>query len=206
MDGIGDFNHDGTADILLRRDAGGVRQLEVLDMKNGAVQSGHVVANLSQDWQVDGVRDFTGDGSADILLHRDVGGARFLRTLEMQNGNVSAVHDFGPIGPDWQIDAAGDFNHDGTTDILIHRDVGPTRQMTILEMHGGAATASHALGAIGSEWVIDSAGDFNNDGTDDIALHRDTGGTRTLETLEVHNSAVTASHNLGATGLDWIVH
>jgi hypothetical protein len=131
---------------------------------------------------------------------------RFLRTLEMQNGNVAKVHDFGPIGLDWQIDAAGDFNDDGTVDILIHRDVGTARQMTILEMHGGTATASHALGSIGAEWIVDGVGDFNNDGTDDIALHRDSGGTRTLQTLEIHDFAVTAAHILGATGLDWIVH
>jgi len=206
VDATGDFNHDGTADILIGRDTGGVRQLEVLDMKNNAVQSAHVIGTMGQDWQVDGARDFNGDGTADLLLHRDVGGTRFLRVLDMQNGNVSAVHDLGPMGAGWQIDAAGDFNHDGTADILIHQDVGATRQLRILDMRGGVVSAVHDIGAVGTDWFVDGVGDFNNDGTADIALHRDAGGTRTLETLEIHNSVVTAAHALGAIGLDLLVH
>jgi hypothetical protein len=32
--------------------------------------------------------------------------------------------------------------------------------MAILEMRGGAATASHALGSIGAESIVDGVGDF----------------------------------------------
>ena len=206
VDAAGDFNHDGTSDILMHRDVGAARQLQVLDMKNGAVQSAHGIGNIGLDWQIDGARDFNGDGTTDILLHHDAGGARTLVTLDMQNGTVVASHQSGPIGVDWQIDAAGDFNHDGTADILVHQDAGGARNLRIIEMHGGVATSSHAIGAVGTDWFIDGVGDFNNDGTDDIALHRDAGGTRTLETLEVHGFAVTSAHNLGAVGTDWFIH
>jgi hypothetical protein len=164
------------------------------------------VGAVGQDWLIDDVRDFNADGTADILLHRDAGGTRVLEIFDIQNGAVSGVHVTGPFGNDWRFEGAGDLNGDGTSDILLSRAVGGgPRELGAFEVHGGTVTAFHQLGTLGAGMQIDSVGDFNNDGTADIAFHQDLGANRALATLEIHGFTATAVHSLGPTGIDWLI-
>jgi membrane protein DedA with SNARE-associated domain len=71
---------------------------------------------------VDGTGDFNHDGTPDILQHQiNLGnGSETLRDLVMSPNavQVQSATTMGTIGATWQVDGTGDFNHDGTADIL----------------------------------------------------------------------------------------
>jgi hypothetical protein len=58
---------------------------------------------------------------SDILVHRDTGGNRTLEVMVMNNNVVVANTTIGVNGVTWDVDGTGDFNHDGTPDILQHQ-------------------------------------------------------------------------------------
>src|SRR5262245_66214960 len=67
------------------------------------------------DWSIAAVRDFDGDGRADILW-RHASGATF---LWLMNGLNVVGQEFLPgSAADWSIAAVRDFNGDGRADIL----------------------------------------------------------------------------------------
>jgi hypothetical protein len=206
-DAFGDFNGDGTSDILLHRDTGGTRTLEVLSMNNYAVQSAPIVQVTGVDWVVDGTGDFNNSGTSDILEHRVVGGnVMNLQVVTLQNNVVQSVSLLANIGSDWQVDGTGDFNHDGTSDILIHRDSpGQVRTLEVLTIQNNAIQSATVIAQVGTNISVDGIGDFNGDGTSDIALHQDVGTTRTDRVYDVVNNVVVNPHTVAVTGIDWHV-
>ena len=69
VQGVGDLNGDGKADIVWRKTGPGVDTgAGFLWLMNGATVVGATyLSPISTDWQVQGIADFTGDGRADIL-------------------------------------------------------------------------------------------------------------------------------------------
>jgi hypothetical protein len=63
--GTGDFNGDGTSDVLLQN--GGT----VVDwiMQNGVYQNGNVITNGAIGYKVVGIGDLNGDGTADVMWY-----------------------------------------------------------------------------------------------------------------------------------------
>ena len=111
--GVGDFNGDGTADILLRDPTtGGDRRLRhaqrAADLGSGRLGR--------PNWQVAGVGDFNGDGTDDILFRDPTTGAIGMFAM---HDNVPAWVSIGQADPSFQIAGVGDFNGDGTDDILF---------------------------------------------------------------------------------------
>jgi len=69
--GVGDFNHDGRADILLRDPVTGANSMWLM---NGTTKlSGAMIESAPPQWSVAGIGDFNGDGKADIFW-RDTAG------------------------------------------------------------------------------------------------------------------------------------
>ena len=116
---------------------------------------------------------------------------------------MTAAHNIGQIGANWQIDRVADFDGDADQDILLHSDAGGLRSLLVLEMNGGAIAAGHVIGRLGTDWQIDGAGDFDRDGDSDILLHQDSGATRNLLLFEMNGNALQAAHSFGAMGTDF---
>jgi hypothetical protein len=64
--GLGDFNRDGTSDMILRNSASG--QFEVYDINNNQISFATSLGAVGLDWQVAGFGDFDGDGATDMML------------------------------------------------------------------------------------------------------------------------------------------
>ncbi len=183
--GTGDFGGDGKADILWRQSSGALALWQMngasISSSNAVTYQGNAVAP-DASWSVAGVADFNGDAKAD-LLWRNANGALALwqmdgATLSSSNmvtsqGNV--------IAPDasWSIAGIGDFNSDGSADILWRQSGG---SLAIWLMNGSTVQSSGAITCQGNvvapdaSWKVVEIGDFNGDGSSDI-LWRNANGS-----------------------------
>ena len=201
ISGVGDFNADGTSDILWRSPSTGL-------VDEWQMQGGHwsksidLGATKAANWQLAGVGDFNGDGSSDVLWRNASNST--VDQWQMKNGNWSKSIDLGATkGSDWTLAGVGDFNGDGTSDVLW-RNVG-TSQVDQWEMKNGNWSRSIDLGATkGSDWTLAGVGDFNGDGTSDILWRN--AKTSQVDQWEMKNGNWSKSIDLGATkGSDWQV-
>ena len=107
VQGIGDFNGDGTSDVLWRN-------VNTGEFAEWIMSNGQVVAPAIQlfteppEWQVQGIGDFNGDGTSDILWH-NVNTGEFAEWL-MVDGNVAASIPLYTEPLEWQVHGIGDFN------------------------------------------------------------------------------------------------
>jgi hypothetical protein len=120
MVGTGDFDLDARPDILWRHAASGEN---VLWYMNGTVLSGGAfltpAALADTRWTMAGVADFNRDGRQDILWHHATSGEAVLWYM---NGSVLVGGTFtdppGLSDVGWRMVAVGDYNGDGTPDIV----------------------------------------------------------------------------------------
>ena len=182
---IGDFNGNGSADILWRNANG---TLIDWSMNGAQVTSSHLLtfqgnsAVPNASWTIAGIGDFNGGGSSEIMW-RNANGTLIDWTM---NGSTitssqGVTLNGTPVMPDasWSIAGIGDFSGDGKSDILWRNANGSLIEWT---MNGSQITSSQAVtlgGAAatpGTSWSIAGIGDFNGDGKADM-LWRNTNGT-----------------------------
>ena len=157
--GTGDFNGDNKRDVLWRNTSG---EVVVWQMNGGAIADsshvtyGGVAVKPDASWSVAGVGDFDGDGNSDILW-RNTNGS--LAEWQM-NGSTIASSDritFAGIAvtPDatWHVVEIGDFNGDGSSDVLWRNDNGAMAQwlmngneimQSVTPNYGGTAVSPDA--------------------------------------------------------------
>ena len=160
--GTGDFNGDGTADVLWRNSNTG--EVDTWLMNDGQIIGGSAIGSVSSAWQFAGTGDFNGDGTSDVLWHNTTTGE--VDTWLMSNGHI--------IGGDrdrHRCRAPGRRRH-RRLQRRRHRPTfcgatAATGEVDIWLIVNGQMTGGTAWAMVSSAWQLVGTGDFNGNGTND---------------------------------------
>ena len=162
--GVGDFNGDGTSDIIWRNSAAGL--VDQWQMKGGHLLQSIDLGNAKgADWQLAGTGDFNHDGDQDVLWFNNRTGQ--IDEWQMRNGHWANSINVGTHPGSYSVAALGDLNGDGTADILWRDSA--SGNVDQWQMKDGQWSQSIDLGnAKGADWKLAGTGDFNGDGNKDV--------------------------------------
>jgi hypothetical protein len=172
----GDFDGNGIGDLLWRDSATGMVSVWLLGAPDSTVLSTGNLGTVGSRWQIVGIADFTGDGTADILWRDyDQGG---LWLWEMNGLNiVSDVQIFNAMDPHFLVKAVGAFNG-GTRAGILFQDM--RTNATYLWANAGSlsppsdvTSLPYAVPGLSSsdDSEVVGTGDFNDDHASDILWH-----------------------------------
>jgi len=203
--GTGDFDGDGTADLLWRH-ADGSNYAWFMD--GPTVHAHGYLPAAAASWSVLAVNDFTGDGRADILW-RNADGA--IAVWEMYGIAIGRALSMGSLSPaTWTLAATGDLNGDGRADI-VWRDTSGNPYAWITGVNqgifGGGSTLpltdQGALPNPGLEWAIVAAADIDRDGKADLVFRRASDGANYL--WRMNGKAIASQAALPFVGPEWSI-
>ena len=206
--GTGDFDGDGDADILVRRQAvvpwpngeGEGRPTSVLFLQDGAVAS---VANWGFSpvgGGVEGIADFDGDGQSDVLWRDENGGLKLWYWGLSTNATVSWRNLGDGHGAGLEHRGSGRFQR---RRICRHRLARPGRPDDDLadgreRVHGAVLPGAPSLPTS----TIQGVGDFNADGRSDLLWRHATGSLTIWFSGQAFGAVNPTWRNLGTpTGL-----
>ena len=153
--GTGDFNGDGRGDILWRDTSGNVG---IWFMNGTTIQQTAVVGNMPAAWVVAGA-DMKGDIFWRNAVTGDVG-------MWIMNGPMIVQSiDFGSVPLTWSIVGIGDFDGNGSFDILWRDSSG---NVGVWLMNGTQIMSTAVLGNVVPNWSIAQTGDYSGNGRSDI--------------------------------------
>jgi hypothetical protein len=168
--GIGDFNRDGTSDVLWYNPATSDTAVSLL--RNGQVASGVDIGPHPIGYQIVGVGDFNRDGTTDVLWCDTSTTATDLWILN--NGGWAGSVNVGTHPAGYQVAGVGDFNHDGMSDVLWYNPA--TTQTDLWMLSNGVWTNSVITGPHPAGYQIAGIGDFNRDGMSDVLWYNSSTG------------------------------
>lgn len=199
----GDFNGDGKADLLWRRNTGAMGLWYLNGSSVASYGSLVNAANPDPNWAIAATGDFDGNGKIDLLWRHRSTGAMGLWYL---NGN--SVSGYGSLvngsnaDTNWAIAAAADFNGDGEDDLLWrNRNSGAMglwylNRQTVIG-YGSLANAANP----DVNWTIALLTDANGDRRPDLLWRHQTLGTNGWWFL--NGTTVTGYGSLGSADPNW---
>jgi spore germination protein YaaH len=131
--GVGDFNLDGTDDLVWRNQSTGENRIW---FTNGSTVSSVTINSATTDWKLAGVGDFNRDHYPDLLWRNDSTWATAIWT--MQGSAVQQTVGTSNNDPAYQVVRVGDFNGDGYSDVMWRHS--STGELVLWTMNGFTAT------------------------------------------------------------------
>jgi hypothetical protein len=149
------FNTGGYGSIVWRDNQGNVG----LWFMNGAtIVSTAVVGNMPSSYAIAG-----SDLQGDIIWRSTTTGD--VQMWVMNGTQIINQVDIGVVPLNWTLAGLGDFNGDGSTDVLWRDSAG---NVGIWLMNGTSIASTKVLGNVPFSWTIVQTGDYNGDGKSDI--------------------------------------
>jgi uncharacterized repeat protein (TIGR01451 family) len=177
---FGDFDHDGTADLIWRNDDGSVATWKFDD---GTV-TGSFLPTVPTAWHILGTGDFDGDGRADVLWQNDNGSMIYWKMSGA--GSFSSTPSLAAAPANEYLTGIGDVTGDGKGD-LLWRDIS-TGAVTVSNIADGT---SNTITAVGNDWSVVGVGDFNGDHMADVMFRNTALGVNAAWLMDGSNAPPT---------------
>ena len=176
---VGDFDGDGTSDVLLQDNTLPVAQTQIMFLGGNALINGTVTAVTAvptvAGFTAVSSGDFNGDGKSDILWQSTTPGSSNVHVTLMDGAIIAEKSTLIGPGAGYTAYGTGDFDADGKSDILFTDAAGDA---LIWTMDGTSHTGTSGLFAKPSAGsVLRGAEDYNRDGSSDL-LWQDGATTR----------------------------
>jgi feruloyl esterase len=184
----GDFNADGNGDILWRDNSG---NLGIWFMNGSTIASTAMLGNVPLTWSVVGA-----DMKGDIFWRNTMTGE--VGMWVMIDTQVAQTVNFGVVPLNWTIAGIGDFDGNGSADLLWRDTSG---NVGIWLMNGTQILSTSVLGNVPTNWNVAQTGDYNGDGKSDI-LWIDNSGNVGAWFMNGGTMSSTASY--GNVGTTWM--
>ena len=166
------FNGDGASDVLLENSSNGY--IGAWLMKNN-VPTWQTFWYEAAGWHVAGSGDLNGDGSSDVLLENSsTGQVGTFQIKDNGSGGWATWQYFGPEASGWHIAGAGDFDGNGTSDVLLENS--SSGQVGAWLVNAGGVQSWVGFSTEASGWHIAGVGDFDGNGTSDVLLENSSTG------------------------------
>src|SRR3954469_24450600 len=188
--GNGDFNADGTTDLVWFNSA--TNNIDIWKLANGHWAGSSNVGSHPAGYEPVGFGDYNHDATSDVLWFNPT--TRDVDLWKISNGQWAGSVDIGTHPAGYQPALAGDFNGDGTSDVAWYNST--TGEIDIwkiskAEWAGRVGVAPHPAG-----WQPLGAADFNHDGTSDIVWYNPTNNN--IDVWLMKNGEWSASVNIGS--------
>ncbi len=199
--GVGDWSGDGTDGLLWFNSTTG--DTDEWQLSNGKWAGSVDLGSHPGSYQISGVGDFFDNGNDDVLwTGLNSNGSVSTDIWELNsNGKWMASVSPGVHPAGYQVAGIGDFNHDGTSDILWYD--ASTNDVDLWELSNGQWAGSVDIGTHPAGWTIAGVGDFNHEGTSDIVWYNAT--TNDVDIWEISNGHWAASADLGSHPAGWTI-
>jgi len=195
-------NPTSRADLLWRNYDGNSNGANGIWRMNGTsiVSTQTTGAPVPTNWILQTAGDFNGDGSADYLWHEQTTGTLGIWLMDSANTNILSVKSLNPIDRNWYVGGTGDFNQDGSLDIVWR--YAPTGATGIWYMNRTDILSAVAVDHLaGPEWRIETVADFNLDGKPDFFYRNSVTGQNTFWLMD--GTQFKSAENLTTFGGAW---
>ncbi len=185
--GTGDFNGDGKADILWRDTSGNIG---IWFMNGTTTLQTITLGNLSTDWAVMGA-----DMKGDIFWRNTITGE--FGMWVMNGATVAQSVSFGLQPLNWTVAGIGDFDGNGSEDILWRDTSGDVATWL---MNGTQFMSSTTFANVPTNWNIVQTGDYNGDGKSDILWFDNSGN---VGVWFMNGTTILQGYVFGNVGTNW---
>jgi len=198
--GVGGFNGNDTADLLMRDPTTGV--LTLYDVSNNNISGNVPLGQVGPEWTVSGLGDFsTRPGETDMLMRNSNTGA--FEIYDIGNNAITHSTGMGQVGLEWTIAGFGDFSgRPNETDMLMRNS--NNGDFEVYDISNNTITLSTGMGQVGLEWQVAGFGDFSSRANETDMLMRNS-NTGAFEVYDISNNAITLSTGMGQIGLEWTI-
>jgi hypothetical protein len=179
------FNTGGYGSIVWRDNQGNVG---LWFMNGTTVASSAMVGNMATAYAIVG-----SDLQGDIIWRSTTTGD--VQMWVMNGTQIVNTVDLGIVPLNWTVAGIGDFDGNGSTDLLWRDSAG---NVGIWLMNGTTITSTKVLGNVPLNWTITQTGDYNGDGKSDV-LWMDSSGN--VAAWFMNGAAITSTPVYGSIGI-----
>ncbi len=199
-----DVSGDGRTDLLWYNVSTGAAAVWLLNGTLVAQTSAYGALDRNAGWAPVGIRDFNGDGRADLLWRNVITGE--LRIWMLSGVTVSQAVSIGAADPatGWAPVAAEDFNGDHHGDLLWYNAFTGVLATWILQNGQPIQYMATGVNPPNSGWIPASTADFNGDGRTDVLWYNTFSGGLLIWHMNGGQIAQASSLGVVAPSSGWV--